>query len=180
MRYRINKITLTAILITMLYSYSEETSPFGPYRESMQEKIDQYVDFVQKYRKDDTESFLRKIYGLSTQYALDFDIVMKWLYTESRFNPDARSPKGAIGICQLMPQTARLIASIINCPKFNLYDEDDNLILGFAFLSLLLEECENDYEIALARYYAGPYWSYHLDSKYVKFILQEDICNAGI
>ncbi len=175
MKHNINKVLIIGILIMLFYSHADNIYPFQPYNKAMEEKIEQYRDFVFPYRGDDTESFLTQIYGLSTQYGLNFDIVMRWLYTESRFYPKAISPKGAVGICQLMPPTAQLIADVIKYPRYNLLNEDDNLILGFAFLSLLLRESDYDYEKALARYYAGSYWNYYLDSRYVRFIVTKDI-----
>ncbi len=180
MKSTLNEIIPVIVLIMMSYIQLKDISPFQPYNAAMEEKIEEYAEFVSQYRKSDIESFLSRIYGLSTQHCLDFDIVIRWLYTESRFNPRAVSPKGAIGICQLMPPTAQLVGSIIDYRRFNLRNEEDNLILGFAFLAMLLRDSDYDYEKALARYYAGSHWVYYLDSRYVKFIVQEELCETGI
>ncbi len=180
-----NKIMAMGILIVLFYSHADSPpelgdSPLKPYETAKEKKIERYRQFVSPFRGEETELFLARIYGLSTQYDLDFDIVIRWLYTESRFNPNAVSSKGAVGMCQLMPKTARLIADIIDYPKYNLFDENDNLNLGFAFLSLLLRESNYDYEKALARYFAGPNWNHYVGSRYVKFIIPEDTIKIDI
>ncbi|MDO9576106.1 MAG: lytic transglycosylase domain-containing protein, partial [bacterium] len=176
-----NKIIAIGILTMLFYSHAPSPisgrlgdSPFEPYEIAKGEKIEQYSKFVSPFRGEETELFLARIYGLSVQYGLDFDIAIRWLYTESRFNPKAVSLKGAIGICQLMPGTAKLIADIIDYPEYNLLNENNNLNLGFAFLSLLLTESDYNYEKALARYYAGPNWNYYVESRYVRFIIPDE------
>ncbi len=158
----------------MLYSNTHNSLPLSLYARARDEKIEIYRDLVSIFRGDDTERFLSRIYDLSFQYQLDFDLVIRWLYTESRFNPGAVSHMGAVGICQLMPPTAELIARIIGYPKYDLFNEDDNLNLGFAFFALLLRESDYNYEKALARYLAGPNWRYHIESRYVRFITEEE------
>jgi soluble lytic murein transglycosylase-like protein len=182
-----NKIIAIGFLIVLFYSHPPSPisgglgdSPSEPYETAREKKIEQYSKFVSPFRGEETELFLARIYELSTQYGLDFDIVIRWLYTESRFNPNVISPKGAVGICQLMPETARLIADIIDYPSYNLFNENDNLNLGFAFLSLLLQESNYDYKKALARYFAGPNWSYYVKSGYVKFIIPEETAKTNI
>jgi len=175
-----NKIIAIGVLIMLFYSHTDSISPFEPYEIAKEKKIEQYSKFVSPFRGEETELFLARIYGLSVQYGLDFDIAIRWLYTESRFNPKAVSSKGAIGICQLMPGTAKLIADIIDYPEYNLLNENNNLNLGFAFLSLLLRESDYNYEKALARYYAGPNWNYYVESRYVRFIIPDESVKTDI
>lgn len=187
MNYTKNKIIAIGVLIMLFYSHAPSPisgrlgdSPFEPYEIAKGKNTEQYSKFVSPFRGEETELFLARIYGLSVQYGLDFDIAIRWLYTESRFNPDAVSPKGAVGICQLMPGTARLIADIIDYPEYNLLNENDNLNLGFAFLSLLLRESDYNYKKALACYYAGPNWNYYVESGYVRFIIPDETVKTDI
>jgi soluble lytic murein transglycosylase-like protein len=70
-------------------------------------------------------------------------------YVESRFNPGAVSPKGALGLMQLMPATARELGVDPADPR-------DNAQGGAAYLRRLLVLFEGDLEKALAAYNAGP------------------------
>ncbi len=170
MRYKV-----TIVLFSfMFYSHIADVSFLKLYDESKEERLGHYLELVSLFRGDDARDFLCRIYDLSTQHCLDFDMAMRWIYTESRFNPNAVSSAGALGVCQLMPQTAKLIARVTGYSRYNLFNEEDNLNLGFAFFSLLLKECDYDYEQALARYLAGPKWENYIDSDYVRFILFEE------
>jgi len=71
------------------------------------------------------------------------------VWQESRWNPQAVSPKGAIGLAQLMPATARYLG-------VNPVDPAANLIGGARYLRQLLDEFDGDVEKALAAYNAGP------------------------
>ena len=69
--------------------------------------------------------------------------------TESRYNPDALSPRGAIGLMQLMPDTALQFGAP------DPYNPRDNIIAGANYLKYLLKLFGNDMELALAGYNAG-------------------------
>ena len=79
--------------------------------------------------------------GLITEHArlndVRPDLVRAVVQVESAYNPYARSPKGAAGLMQLMPAT-------------------ENLRAGVAYLRQLLNRYENNEELALAAYNAGP------------------------
>ncbi len=78
---------------------------------------------------------------------------------ESEFNAGAVSPAGARGLMQLMPATARLVASQ-NKVKYELprltTDPAYNVQLGAAFLNRLIASYEGSYLMAVAAYNAGP------------------------
>ena len=71
------------------------------------------------------------------------------VWQESRWNQAAISPKGAIGLAQLMPATARTLG-------VNPADPVANLNGGARYLRQLLDEFNGDVERALAAYNAGP------------------------
>jgi soluble lytic murein transglycosylase-like protein len=78
------------------------------------------------------------------------DLVRAVMQVESAFNPTARSPKGALGLMQLMPATIR------QYNVHNPFDPADNVRAGVAYLRDLLDRYENNEELALAAYNAGP------------------------
>jgi soluble lytic murein transglycosylase-like protein len=71
------------------------------------------------------------------------------VWQESRWNPQAVSPKGAMGLAQLMPATARTLG-------VNPTDPIANLNGGARYLRMLLDQFDGNVEKALAAYNAGP------------------------
>ena len=99
----------------------------------------------------------------SSRYQLDPDFVASVIKAESDYNTRARSPKGALGLMQLMPQTAAMLG------VKNPLDPKENVDAGTAHLNALLELYHDDPIKALAAYNAGahrveqyhgvpPYW----------------------
>jgi soluble lytic murein transglycosylase-like protein len=83
-------------------------------------------------------------------HAVRPDLVRAVMQVESGFNPLARSPKGAMGLMQLMPATARQYG--VKDP----FNPAENVRGGVAYLRELLDRYENKEELALAAYNAGP------------------------
>ena len=78
------------------------------------------------------------------------DLVRAVVQVESAYNPYARSSKGAAGLMQLMPATAQQFG------VKNAFSPEENLRAGVAYLRQLLDRYENNEELALAAYNAGP------------------------
>lgn len=83
----------------------------------------------------------------SGRHGVDARIVKAIIQVESSFHPKARSPKGAMGLMQLMPGTAR------QYEVRNPYDPESNIQAGTKYLGKLLGEF--DLPLALAAYNAG-------------------------
>ncbi len=76
---------------------------------------------------------------------------------ESSFNPDVVSGAGAVGLMQLMPATARHTARRDGLPySDNLFDPQENMRIGSAYVSGLIKDFGNCLPLAIAAYNAGP------------------------
>lgn len=80
---------------------------------------------------------------------LDPGLLHAVIATESAYNPAARSPKGAQGLMQLMPATARRYGVA------NAYEPRHNILGGARYLADLLALFDQDVQLALAAYNAG-------------------------
>lgn len=129
---------------------------------------------------------------------VDSALVASVIMNESRFQNDARSPRGAIGLMQIMPETAQWIAVQLGDDNFSLEklrEPETNIRYGVWYLAELQREFAGNNILALAAYNAGrgtvrdwieegdwP-WTFHALDKipypetrsYVKNVLQNRI-----
>jgi len=94
------------------------------------------------------------IYDIALAEGIHPSLGFQLVKVESRFQPDARSTKGAIGYTQLRIGTARGYDSTVT--ERNLLDRDTNLRLGFRFMKDLLARFDQDINLALLAYNRGP------------------------
>jgi soluble lytic murein transglycosylase-like protein len=86
---------------------------------------------------------------IAGEQGVESHLVHSVIRAESNYNAAAVSPKGALGIMQLIPATARRFG------VSNIFDAQDNIRGGVRYLRFLLDYYQNDYPKAIAAYNAG-------------------------
>jgi hypothetical protein len=114
----------------------------------------QYVLYIEEEggtesRHYGDDQFDDLIQEAAEEYDIDPALVKAIIRVESDFDPWAISRKGAIGLMQLLPETAEGLSVI------NIFDPRENIYGGVRHLSELLDVFQNDLELSLAAYNAG-------------------------
>lgn len=86
----------------------------------------------------------------AAQYQLDPNLLAAMAFKESAFNPRAVSRRGAMGILQLMPRTARYLG------VHDAFDVRQNVFGGARYVRQLLDRFNGDLDLTLASYNLGP------------------------
>jgi soluble lytic murein transglycosylase-like protein len=165
----------TGVTISLLPGGAEATRDTGIYtgimgnlrelRTALNQEIGEAE--LQRMRADRAEAIL----ALSKQYTvpvnlvelifdealragIDPELAFAIVRLESRFDPNAVSSVGAIGLVQVMPRTAVFYDSTLT--RADLFDPATNLRIGLRFFRDLLERYEYDVRLALLAYNRGP------------------------
>jgi soluble lytic murein transglycosylase len=90
------------------------------------------------------------ISAAAENHGVSFSLLKAVIKAESDFDPMAVSPKGAVGLMQIMPQNFQLLN--VSDP----YDPWENIMGGAEYLRYLLDTFDGELSLALAAYNAGP------------------------
>lgn len=88
------------------------------------------------------------------RFGVEGDLVLGTIHVESKFNPQARSSVGAVGLMQIMPSTSKGIASRLGIPD-RPEDPVINITMGTSLISVLLQQFDDNEQLAMASYFAG-------------------------
>lgn len=97
-----------------------------------------------------TQSFEDEILQAALANGVQSALIRAIIHAESAYQADAVSPKGAQGLMQLMPQTAKMLE--VNDP----FNPAKNIAGGARYLAELLQQFNGDVTLAAAAYNAGP------------------------
>lgn len=89
------------------------------------------------------------------RYGFEPEEILAIVHTESGFDPNAESAKGAVGLMQVLPATARDIFPDSGIVREEMFGKDLNIELGARYLSMMRRRF-NDNELALLAYHSGP------------------------
>lgn len=94
----------------------------------------------------------------ASRYGVDPLLVAAVIRVESKFNPDAVSRRGALGLMQLMPSTARWIGPQLEMDELTedmMLDPEVNVQLGTWYLANLSKEFDDNLDLVIASYNGG-------------------------
>lgn len=101
------------------------------------------------YSRIDQGEIEEIIKAKSEKYGIEEELIKALIKTESDFRPHVVSKKGAVGLMQILPDTAQKMG------LFNIEDPHMNIDAGCKILKMLLDKYNGDIELSLAAYNAG-------------------------
>ena len=103
---------------------------------------------IPRYSGNYRGAYIEVARAAARKHNIPEDLFLRLVHQESRWNPMAVSHKGAIGLAQLMPQTAEML-------RVDATDPTQNLDGGARYLRMMYDRFGN-WQLALAAYNAGP------------------------
>ena len=132
-----------------------QTAPPPPNPNDEMERLKKAADLMVKVNEAlgmPQSPYGKIIYDIAVRHSINPHLVAALIHVESAFNPRAVSSKGAYGLMQLLPETARRFGVK---KKKDLFDPKKNLEAGVRYLKWLADRFGGDAEKILAAYNAG-------------------------
>jgi len=138
--------------ITVITSLRPRLANYSVYEENCARGLFRCVRHVkQNYRYNTVTptKYREKVLEASNRYGVDSALIKAVIHAESAFNKHATSSKGAMGLMQLMPETAKRYGVT------DAFNAEQNINGGVQYLSYLLKLFNKDIRLASAAYNAG-------------------------
>lgn len=131
-------------------------------------KLPSYISDIEKYR------ILSAVWEYSYNYDIEPGIILSMIEKESQFFCRANGNDGEIGLCQILPATARLIIKAYNLPYklTDIKDIEPNIHIAVIYLRGLLDAYNHDISRALAAYNHGHNGNSVRGRRYAQAILK--------
>ncbi|MFP4307359.1 MAG: lytic transglycosylase domain-containing protein [Desulfococcaceae bacterium] len=130
---------------------TEKTASSGGEQNNLQASVECHLDLCEadpRLHRSATK-FTEIIAGAAEEYGVEAELIRAIIHAESAFNPKAVSHRGARGLMQLMPATARFLG------VRNWFDPEQNIMAGTRYFRQLLDRVDGKVKLALAAYNAG-------------------------
>lgn len=120
------------------------------HRTEFKNKLIEMQDAIYNKKSMSIKRYESIIQKNARKYTVPEKLIKSIIKQESNFNSKAVSPKGAKGLMQLMPETAKFLG------VKNIFNPEENIQAGVKYFRQMLNKFDGDVEKALAAYNAGP------------------------
>jgi soluble lytic murein transglycosylase-like protein len=162
-------VVLAVVVVTHLAATPSSQSPIAPRIETLAslsrlpaawpDRVVPSLDAMSQVASvEELRETVRLVERVAGEAGVDPLLVLSIIHVESRFDRYAVSPRGALGLMQLLPSTARALAEEIGLEWTSeqmLFDPETNVRLGTRYVRKLVSRFE-DLDAALAAFHAGP------------------------